>query len=170
MVPFFYQQRDPFNFVSDIFVNFFAWKNYKGNLSALFEIKLNHEITNWSCNQKIKNIFISRPTYLLVQCWIIFCDNFWDMFPLGITCDRKVWPKVISKYLQEVTRKFKSYSLILAKVLHTCNFIKSTLHMNTLLAIFRILPNSWKTLGQVQRIEPSGCVLSLWHIISFLYF
>ena len=40
----FYQNRGPFNFVSDIFVNFFAWWNYGENLSTFFKIKLNYEI------------------------------------------------------------------------------------------------------------------------------
>ena len=58
---------------------------------------------------------------------ITFCDNFWDTFPLGITCNRKLWPKVISNYLW-ITRKYKSYSLIIAKVLHNCNFVKNTVY------------------------------------------
>ena len=70
---------------------------------------------------------ISGPSYLVVQFRITFCGSFWDMFPLRIICDRKSWPKVISNYLQVVTRKYKWYSLILAKV-HTSNFIKNTLH------------------------------------------
>ena len=55
-------------------------------------IKVNHEII-WSWNKKT---LISRPRYLMNQCRIIFCDNFCDMFPFEIICDRKWWPKFIS--------------------------------------------------------------------------
>ena len=36
-----------FHFLFHIFFRFFIWENYGGNLSTLFEIELNHEIT-WS--------------------------------------------------------------------------------------------------------------------------
>ena len=64
---------------------------------------------------KDKKGLISRRSYLAIQCWIIFYDDFWGIFPLGKTCDIK-------------SRKYKWYSFILIKVLHTWNFIKNTLH------------------------------------------
>ena len=67
----FYQHSYPFNSVSNISFYFFAWKNYEGNLSSLFEIKLNHDITS-SWNQKV---LISRQVF---SCFNVklFCDNF----------------------------------------------------------------------------------------------
>ena len=70
-----------------------------------------------------------KKSFLVSQCKVILCDNFLDLSPLGIACDRKLLTKVISCYLQEVTRRFKWYSLILAKVIHRCNFIKNSLHL-----------------------------------------
>ena len=71
---------------------------------------------------------ISRPSYRVIYRRIVFCDNFWDIFALGIIFNWKLWWKIISNYLKEVTRKYKWYSLVLAKVLHTCNIFKNNLH------------------------------------------
>ena len=63
-----YQHSNPFNFVSDIFVNFFWWYNYGGNLSFLFEIEVNHEVI-WSWNKK--HWFPDQ----IISSWVE--DNFW---------------------------------------------------------------------------------------------
>ena len=147
----FYQHSNPFNFVSNIFYSYFAcgWINEK-NLSTLFEMKLNHEI-NWSWNQKtlISNLVYSwfkikstRRMILYDSVWDIFtpgaCDqelsqNIYRSFTLGTNCHKKLWARVISKYL----------------ILHTCNFIKNSLHQRCSNCNFR---NSFEFLEDIWKV------------------
>ena len=93
-----------------------------------------------------------------------FCDNFWDMFSLGITCEGKLWQK-----LSQVVSRSSQESIIPARYcIHTI-LLKIHFIMDAPLAIFGIFPNSRKTLRQVQSREPLGCVLSLWHIVTFIF-
>ena len=64
------------------------------------------------------------------------CDNFWDMVPLGKNFDKESWSSVILNYLWEV-RKNKWFRLILAKILHICNFIKNELYHGRSLCNFQ---------------------------------
>ena len=87
----------------------------QGKLPTLLEMKLNHEIV-WSWNQKINlsqhqviKIKLSRGFKVKWFCVIIF-----------------MWQKTMTKsyvQLSLVTSK-----LILAKVIHVCNFIKDVLY------------------------------------------
>ena len=57
---------------------------------------LSNEIKPWDNLILESKKFILRPSYLVVQFRTILCDDFCEIFPLGIPCNRKLGPKVIS--------------------------------------------------------------------------
>ena len=65
--------------------------------SYIFSISLRESITEDNFSG-IKQ-FRLRDQVILWLIPNILWDNFWDIFPLGITCDRKLWSKGISNCL-----------------------------------------------------------------------
>ena len=60
---------------------------------------------------------------------------------------------------------YKSYSIILAKVLDTCNFIKNALHHGCYPYSFPYFSEFLENFGAFQGIEPLGCTLSMQHML-----
>ena len=146
----FYQCRNPFNFVLNIFYRYSAcgW-NYERNLSALFKIKLNHEIT-WSWSHEILVFVMFFETYLHLEQLLI--------------------KKYITKNYLKISiggyQKHNWYIVLFQERYCTSGILLRTYFRKySLIAISGVSPNSWKTFGKVRETEPLVCVLSLWYLL-----
>ena len=49
------------------------------------------------CDPGIKKTWFEDQVISSFQCRITFCGIFWGLFPLGITCDKKIMTKIYHK-------------------------------------------------------------------------